>query len=80
MDPEVNPYFKKEPRLLQAASGAAFGKVPWIVSHQQALCCNPDAPWVNMMQASVFDGEMDFEEYQEEANEILKGDWKYLKK
>jgi hypothetical protein len=33
-----------------------------------------------MMPAAIFDGEMDFTEYQEEANKILKKDWKYLKK
>jgi multiple sugar transport system substrate-binding protein len=78
-DPEVNPYFKKEPRLLQAAAGAGFGTVPWIVSHKDVLVA-PDAPWARMMPAAIFDGEMDFTEYQEEANKILKKDWKYLKK
>ena len=71
-DPEKNPFFAEDPRLVMAAESAGFGRVPWSPSHAKLFFAEV-GPWQVLTQRAILDGEYAeaVEELQKEATELL---------
>jgi len=53
-----NKYFQSDPRIVTTAKAIAIGYVPWVFHFNDMV--NSDAsPWIQMIQAAVFDGKVD---------------------
>ncbi|MEM7343477.1 MAG: sugar ABC transporter substrate-binding protein [Chloroflexota bacterium] len=66
-----HPNIANDPNLLTGATAGEVGKVPWMVEMDAAVCCAPTAPTMNFWLGAIFEGDFDFEDEQEEANEII---------
>ena len=53
-----NKYFKAEPRVVTTAKAVAIGYVPWVF-HFNDMVNSDSSPWIQMIQAAVFDGKID---------------------
>jgi multiple sugar transport system substrate-binding protein len=53
-----NKYFKDEPRLVTTAKAVGIGYVPWVF-HFNDMVNSDSSPWIQMIEASVFDGKID---------------------
>ena len=71
-DPEKNPFFAEDPRLVMAAEASGFGRVPWSVNMTEMFFSDL-GPWIVLTQRAILDGEYAeaVEELQKEATELL---------
>ncbi|MBV8564106.1 MAG: sugar ABC transporter substrate-binding protein [Methylobacteriaceae bacterium] len=53
-----NKYFKSEPRVVTTAKALGLGYVPWVF-HFNDMVNSDSSPWIEMIQAAVFDGKVD---------------------
>ena len=69
-----HPDFAKDPRLVKAAKAAEFGRVPYLVENAKVICCSPTAPWVTLVEQSIFEDKYDevVDDLNKEATKILR--------
>ena len=74
MDLYDHQVFAKDPRLVKSAKASEFGRVPYLVENAKIVCCSPTAPWVTLVEQSIFEGEYDevVDELNKEATKILR--------
>ena len=74
MDLYDHQVFAKDPRLVKSAKASEFGRVPYLVENAKIVCCSPTAPWVSLVERSIFEGEYDevVDELNKEATKILR--------
>jgi multiple sugar transport system substrate-binding protein len=53
-----NKYFKSEPRVVTTAKAVGIGYVPWVF-HFNDMVNSDSSPWIQMIQAAIFDGKVD---------------------
>ncbi|MBV9218411.1 MAG: extracellular solute-binding protein, partial [Methylobacteriaceae bacterium] len=53
-----NKYFKSEPRVVTTAKALGLGYVPWVF-HFNDMVNSDSSPWIEMIQAAIFDGKVD---------------------
>jgi len=53
-----NKYFESEPRVVKTAQAVGIGYVPWVF-HFNDMVNSDSSPWIQMIQAAVFDGKVD---------------------
>jgi multiple sugar transport system substrate-binding protein len=57
-DLSSNKYFQSDPRIVTTAKAVGIGYVPWVF-HFNDMVNSDSSPWIQMIQAAVFDGKVD---------------------
>jgi multiple sugar transport system substrate-binding protein len=57
-DLAANKYFQADPRIVTTAKAIGIGYVPWVF-HFNDMVNSDSSPWIQMIQAAVFDGKVD---------------------
>ncbi len=57
-DLAANEYFQGDPRIVTTAKAVGIGYVPWVF-HFNDMVNSDSSPWIQMIQAAVFDGKVD---------------------